>query len=156
MIAIHIKDLLLQNTLIAMSRQLICECGTTYDDINSYCKKCNAKHWQDNFNNWTSGSVIIDKLIQQSQLDANKDYKVIEWIDRSNLRNLKRIGSYGKVYSATWESGPITNYQEKTPGCYSSDNYNFFWRASTWTRCLNYPVAIKVFENFDLLLREVK
>jgi hypothetical protein len=83
---------------------------------------------------------------------------LIEWIDILDLEKISEfgVGSSGKVYSATWKSGPITNYHERTPGHYSSDNYGLFWKESAWARCGNHPVAIKVFKTFDLLLKEVK
>jgi hypothetical protein len=33
------------------------------------------------FKNWTSGNVVIDKLIQETQLSANF-YEQAKWIDR--------------------------------------------------------------------------
>ena len=33
-----------------------------------WCHSCNAKRFQQNFKNWTSGNSDVDKLIQESQL----------------------------------------------------------------------------------------
>src|SRR5690349_17261192 len=37
---------------------------------NGWCQSCNAKHFQQNFKNWTSGNHDIDEFIQNSQLKA--------------------------------------------------------------------------------------
>ena len=44
----------------------------------SWCKACNAKHFQQNFEKWTSGNVDIDKFIQDAQLSAIYSGKVLE------------------------------------------------------------------------------
>ncbi|RHZ83352.1 hypothetical protein Glove_97g103 [Diversispora epigaea] len=45
------------------------ECNRKYDIWR--CKPCTSKHFQSDFNNWTSGNDKIDKLIQDAQLNAN-------------------------------------------------------------------------------------
>src|SRR5205809_1553751 len=54
------------------------------NDICEICNKntCNAIHFQQNFDNWTSGNNDIDKLIQDSQLSAH------------NSSNIKLIQNY--------------------------------------------------------------
>ena len=47
-----------------------------------WCQPCNAKRFEENFKNWTSGNKDIDELIQQSQLNAlyclnNNDFLII-------------------------------------------------------------------------------
>ena len=39
------------------------ECNQKNTGIN-WCKACDAKHFQQNFEKWTSGNVDIDKFIQ--------------------------------------------------------------------------------------------
>jgi hypothetical protein len=82
--------------------------------LGNKCKNCNsiyiAKHFQQNFNNWTSGNNDIDKLIQDIQLSTHyNDYgeifkKVLEWIPYERLYNIEYIarGGFGKVYKANW------------------------------------------------------
>ncbi|GBC04728.1 hypothetical protein RclHR1_05830006 [Rhizophagus clarus] len=73
-------------------------------DSNNICEKCghicNAKHFQQNFKNWTSGNNNIDKLIQDSQLSAHvTDYyygiskAALEWIpyDRLTILNMLKV-----------------------------------------------------------------
>jgi hypothetical protein len=38
-------------------------------------RSCNSKHFQQNFKSWTSGNFDVDKLIQESQLNAKLQMK---------------------------------------------------------------------------------
>ena len=72
-----------------------------------WCKACKAKHFQQNFEKWTSGNVDIDKFIQDTQLSANYSKKVLEWIPYDRFYDIKYIakGGFGKVYKAKWIDG---------------------------------------------------
>src|SRR6266542_1429240 len=59
--------------------------NTGYD----WCKKCNAKRFQQDFPNWTSGNESIDRFIQEIQLNSRNNYKVLEWIPYNRLENIK-------------------------------------------------------------------
>src|SRR5580698_8985339 len=85
-----------------------CNQENTYID---WCYGCNAKHFQQNFENWTSGNVDIDKFIQDTQLSANDCLKVLEWIPYDRFYDIKYIakGGFGKVYKA----GQIKNWDNK-------------------------------------------
>ena len=108
-----------------MSYGLCEECSqenTTYN----WCKACNAKHFQQNFENWTSGNVDIDKFIQDTQLSAHNDYEVskaLEWVPYDRFDNVKYIakGGFGKVYRANWIDGLICEW----------DNENKNWERET-------------------------
>lgn len=78
-----------------------------------YCTPINKELWRDNFENWNSGDPEVDKLIQDSQLNANEIGELMEWIEYSNFVDIEKIGegAYGVVYVATWQDGPL-----KTPG----------------------------------------
>src|SRR5580704_5870176 len=80
-----------------------------------WCKACNAKHFQQNFKNWNSGNVDIDKFIQDAQLLADNFYRVLEWIPYDRFRNIKYIakGGFGKVYNANWIDGYIWNWDNE-------------------------------------------
>ena len=98
-----------------MSAYGLCkECNqenTGYD----WCKACNAKHFQQNFEKWTSGNVDIDKFIQEAQLSANSSEKVIEWIPYDRFYDIEYIakGGFGKVYRANWIDGYIRKWDSK-------------------------------------------
>src|SRR5436190_1096388 len=48
------------------------------DSRYKWCQSCNAKHFQQNFQNWTSGNHDIDEFIQKTQLKAESYDEVIE------------------------------------------------------------------------------
>ncbi|GBB97826.1 hypothetical protein RclHR1_03080015 [Rhizophagus clarus] len=77
---------------------------------NNICKKCNyvcnAMHFQQNFENWTSGNKDIDKFIQDTQLSAHHNAKIaLEWIPYDRLIAKEESG---KMYSANWIDGNIS------------------------------------------------
>ncbi|RGB31537.1 kinase-like domain-containing protein [Rhizophagus diaphanus] len=75
----------------------------------TWCQPCNAKRFEDNFKNWTSGNKVIDEFIQQSQLNAVYYKKYLEWIPFEKFQDITYIaeGGFGKVYSAEWSDGHI-------------------------------------------------
>ena len=77
-----------------------------------WCNPCSAKHFQQNFKNWTSGNDGIDKFIQHTQLSANKSWEVLEWIPYDRLYDIKFIakGGFGNVYKAIWIDGDIDKW----------------------------------------------
>ena len=79
------------------------------NDHRYYCKSCHSAYFRDNFAHWTSGDSRIDELIQNSQINANHERKVIEWIEYTNLENIEFVahGGFGSVYKAVWKDGPI-------------------------------------------------
>jgi hypothetical protein len=91
---------------------------------NDKCKKCNkvciAMHFQQKFENWTSGNNDIDKFIQDSQLAIHSKYDEVsnasEWIPYNRLNNIKYIIKTNK-YKANWIDGSIS--------CWN--NYNQSW-----------------------------
>ncbi|RHZ90170.1 hypothetical protein Glove_5g74 [Diversispora epigaea] len=66
---------------------------------NSYeygwCKPYNSKHFQNDFNKWTSENDKIDKFIQNAQQNANRNWEVIEWIPYDRFKDIKQIGKGG-------------------------------------------------------------
>src|SRR2546423_12107625 len=53
-----------------------------------WCLSCNAKRFQQNFQNWTSGNHNIDKFIQKTQLKARNHREVIEWVEYNRFENV--------------------------------------------------------------------
>ena len=95
-----------------------CKQPNTNIDIfnNFWCQPCNSKHFQPNFKNWTSGNSDVDKLIQESQLNAKNEYEKLEWIEYDRFKNIEYItkGGFGKVYKAKWKDGRIENWNYET------------------------------------------
>jgi hypothetical protein len=102
------------------------ECKKEYI-YTDWCKPCNAKHFQQNFKNWTSGNDDIDKLIQKVQLSAINRSKVLEWIPYDRLYDIEYIakGGFGKVYKAKWIDGYINKWVSKNQNWerYDSDEF---------------------------------
>src|SRR2546421_11822907 len=95
-----------------MSKKCL-ECNKDYDGY--YCTPCNSGHFRDHFQKWTSGDDDINDLIRESQLNASHSIDLLEWIEYSNLKNIKNIaeGGFGTVYKAVWKDGPITEKKDK-------------------------------------------
>ena len=123
------------------------ECKQPNTGYPIWCQQCNAKHFQQNFPNWTSGNHDIDKFIQKTQLKARNRDEVIEWVEYDRFGNVEYLakGGFGTTYKAIWKDGPI-NYW------YSENNQ--------WTRHRRYPVALKCLHNSQDItaefLREVR
>ena len=106
--------------------------NTDYTDWK-WCQPCNSKHFQQNFENWTSGNYDVDKLIQESQLNAKNHREILEWIEYDRFENVEYVaeGGFGTVYKAIWKDGFI---------CY--------WKTSQqWCRCKNLTVVLKCLNN---------
>ncbi|RHZ43516.1 hypothetical protein Glove_1033g18 [Diversispora epigaea] len=129
-----------------MSSHGICpECKNSYK--YGRCKPCNSKHFQNDFNNWTSGNDKIDKFIQDAQLNAIDYLEVIEWIPYDRFKNVKQIGKggFGTIHYARWIDGFIRKW----------DIENQQWKR--WYE--NLEVALKKFDNFvnfDDVLNEME
>src|ERR1041384_7768821 len=100
------------NTLGVTNKYGLCpECNkpnTGYD----WCNQCNAKRFQQDFPNWTSGNIYIDNFIQESQLNAKGWHHVLEWIPYNRLTNIKYLakGGFSTVYKAIWLDGHIIEW----------------------------------------------
>lgn len=117
--------------------------------INSgkrWCNSCNAKHFQAEFKNWTSGNWEIDKLVQKLQVKAISKEAVLEWIPFDSLTDIECFaeGGFSKIYKAEWIDGWIDNW----------DNKN-----NKWQRNKNMKVILKNLNNSQNMtidfLREV-
>jgi len=87
----------------------LCEECNQENTYYYWCFACNAKHFQQNFEKWSSGNVDIDKFIQEAQISANERRKVLEWIPYDRFYDIEYIskGGFGKVYRADWIDGYI-------------------------------------------------
>src|SRR4051794_10797139 len=59
----------------------LCEICKQPNTGDYWCQSCNSKHFQQNFQNWTSGNHDIDEFIQKAQLKAKYPREVLEWIE---------------------------------------------------------------------------
>ncbi|RHZ87201.1 hypothetical protein Glove_40g17 [Diversispora epigaea] len=110
------------------------ECNQAWNGY--WCKPCNSKHFQNDFNNWTSGNDKIDKFIQDTQLNDNDYGDVIEWIPYDRFKDVKQIGKggFGTIHYARWIDGNIGEW----------DIENQQWKRDREDE----EVALKKFDNF--------
>jgi hypothetical protein len=74
-----------------------------------WCQACNSKHFQQDFNKWTSCNKKIDEFIQNFQLSATCWQEVLEWIPYEKFEDIEYLakGGFSTVYKAKWNSGYI-------------------------------------------------
>ena len=108
-------------------------CKQPNTDYN-WCQPCNSKRFQQNFKNWTSGNPDVDKLIQESQLNAKDCRQVLEWIEYDRFEDIEYItkGGFGKVYKAIWKDRYIVEWDYET---------------NQWKRWKSVMVALKSLNN---------
>ncbi len=65
--------------------------------------------FKQDFSNWTSGNKFIDKFIQESQLNAEYNSQILEWIPYNKFKDIEYLdeGGFSIIYKATWLDGPI-------------------------------------------------
>ncbi|RHZ87633.1 hypothetical protein Glove_33g52 [Diversispora epigaea] len=126
-----------------MSSNICPECNQYYE--YGWCKPCHSKHFQNDFNNWTSGNDKIDILIQDAQLNSDRYWKVLEWISYDRFKDVKLIGKggFGTIHYAKWIDGYIEKWDIKN---------------QQWKR-YEVGVALKKFDNlvnFNDVLNEME
>ncbi|RGB29607.1 hypothetical protein C1646_315640 [Rhizophagus diaphanus] len=131
--------------IMVLNAEYSCEkCYRLYSQhYEKWCKSCQINYFKENFTYWTSGNDIIDKYIQEMQLNII-DYKsiIFEWIPYNHFNNIKEVGrnDFTTICLASWENGPLS------------------WR--TWyTRDSRYKVGLKYLHNshnnIDEFLKEI-
>ena len=107
----------------------------------TWCNSCNAKNFQQNFKNWTSGNHEVDKFIQKTQLKAENHREILEWIEYDRFENIEYLtkGGFGTIYKAIWKDGWIKSW----------DFENNKWkREKTYGETYeNFPVVLKCLHN---------
>ena len=69
---------------------------------------------EQNFDKWTSGNEFIDRFIQETQLNAENNHQILEWIPYDRLENVKYLdkGGFSTIYEAVWLDGPIKKWND--------------------------------------------
>ena len=82
---------------------------------NSWCRKCNARHFRQDFDKWTSGNKEIDYFIQNTQIHAWAYFLVLEWYPWSTFSEIEEIGKggYGTVFRAKAKVGRIREWDHQ-------------------------------------------
>jgi hypothetical protein len=80
--------------------------------INEYSKTRGVQNNIENelIDNETSGNLIIDEFIKETQSNSKCCDDFIEWVSCSNLENIKylTIGGNSKIYSGTWKLNQLS------------------------------------------------
>ncbi|RHZ88747.1 hypothetical protein Glove_21g82 [Diversispora epigaea] len=105
------------------------------NNYSLWCQQCNSEHFKNDFDKWTSENEKIDKFIQDAQLNADGDWKVIEWIPYNRFENIKEIakGGFSTIYYAKWIDGYVWKRDIKK---------------KHWKRIGKLEVVLKKFDNF--------
>ncbi|CAB4436711.1 unnamed protein product [Rhizophagus irregularis] len=107
----------------------------------TWCNSCNAKNFQQNFKNWTSGNHEVNKFIQKTQLKAKNKNEILEWIEYDRFSNVEYLtkGGFGTIYKAIWKDGWIRSWDFEN---------NIWTRRKYYGRGYeNFPVVLKCLHN---------
>ncbi|CAG8556138.1 9072_t:CDS:1, partial [Scutellospora calospora] len=87
------------------------KCGR-FGFTTSFCENCARDCLIDDFKNWTSGNPIVDRAIQNAQIDCPIPRRIIEWIPYNDLYDIKfkTRGGCASIYTAIWEKGYILSF----------------------------------------------
>ena len=99
-----------------------------------WCQSCNSKHFQQDFNKWTSGNKEIDEFIQKFQLNATYWKEVLEWIPYEKFSDIEYLakGGFSTVHKAFWVDGYIWYWNIDQTKWNRFDNDEYFV-----LKCLN-------------------
>ncbi|GES79305.1 kinase-like domain-containing protein [Rhizophagus clarus] len=88
--------------------------------LSNECEKCNytcnAMHFRENFENWTSGDNDIDNFIQDTQLSAHYNKEALEWLSYDSFYDIRCIAENDEnniLYRANWIDGYIVNWNKE-------------------------------------------
>ncbi|KAG9292752.1 hypothetical protein G9A89_000328 [Geosiphon pyriformis] len=95
-----------------LSRNYCPECFIQLLDNTHYCQQCQVQHFKENFDNWTSGSQLIDEFIRETQLDAKECNEFLEFIPFNSFINVFKydVSEVGTTFTANWVKGPADSW----------------------------------------------
>jgi hypothetical protein len=107
---------------------------------SNWCRLCDIKNLQKDFSKWTSGNSIVDKFIQEHQLETSDRLKMLYWIPYEKFADIEYLteGGFSKIYKAEWKGGIISDHQ----GIGLTNNY----RNGKWSNASK-GVILKVLNN---------
>src|SRR4051794_20400726 len=91
-----------------LERHYCPECDQRLGDNTWWCKPCQQRHFEENFDNWTTGFKDIDDFVKETQMAANEYTEYLEWIPFQSFINVIKYDNaeVGTVFSANWSIGP--------------------------------------------------
>jgi len=92
------------------------ECNEINTGDIKWCRTCNAGHFRNDFEKWTSGNKKIDYFIQNTQIHACNYHLVLEWYPWSTFSEIEEIGKggYGTVFRAKRQVGRIEYWDHQS------------------------------------------
>ncbi|CAG8433181.1 9582_t:CDS:2 [Diversispora eburnea] len=92
-----------------MSKHYCPECDQRLADNSWWCKPCQRRNFEENFDNWTSGDKQIDDFIKKTQMEAEECDQYIEWISFDDFINVVKAdhSEAGILFAANWSRGPL-------------------------------------------------
>src|SRR6266542_6717402 len=68
--------------------------------------------FREGFNKWTNGNELVDKFIQNAQLNARNPQELLEWVPYDRLRHIQFLaqGDFSTIYEAIWLDGNIVSW----------------------------------------------
>ncbi|CAG8501482.1 502_t:CDS:1 [Ambispora leptoticha] len=90
------------------------ECYQGLKNNSHYCQHCQARHFVENADNWTTGDKTIDAFILQTQKDAKECTEYLEYIDFDGMIGIAKydISELGEVFIGNWKRGPADVWDE--------------------------------------------
>ncbi|CAG8777377.1 36720_t:CDS:2, partial [Racocetra persica] len=86
-----------------------CEICKNLTHAKWYCEHCIRNYLQQHFKDWTSGNAIVDKIIQNCQLQTQQPHRVIEWIPFDSFKCVQRL-TENSIHTAFWNNGSFANW----------------------------------------------
>jgi hypothetical protein len=111
---------------LSKKHELCEECSQPNTGDGPWCQPCNSKHFQQDFNKWTSGNKEVDEVIQNFQLNATSYKEVLEWIPYEKFEDIEYLakGGFGTVHKAKWFDGHICKWNISQNKWNRNDNKN--------------------------------
>src|SRR5205823_5194358 len=81
-----------------------------------WCRTCNAGHFRNDFDKWTSGNKEFDYFIQNTQIHVWSYQLVLEWYPWSTFSEIEEIGKggYATVFRAKRQVQRIKKWNYQT------------------------------------------
>jgi hypothetical protein len=78
-----------------------------------WCKTCEMKRFEEQFDSWSSGNDDIDCFILESQLNSSNFFDYLEWISFDRFQDIESIGNGDYTFQAIWLDGPRNRWDTK-------------------------------------------
>ncbi|CAG8632829.1 2031_t:CDS:2, partial [Paraglomus occultum] len=90
------------------------KCGNKRTSL--WCNDCERRYFKLAFSTWTSGNKLVDKFVQDIQINAQSCAQYIEWIpfDRLTIISYVASGGSARTFLAKWKDGPLWKFDKKT------------------------------------------